>query len=347
MFRQSGNGPSDASKSGELLVTKGSGGTGADVNLIEVGGAAIALGQTTSANSLPVVIASDQSAIAVTASFTPTGTQDVNLTKVGGAAVALGQAAMAASMPVVLASNQTAVPISAASLPLPTGAATAALQTQPGVDIGDVTVNNGSGAAAVNVQDGGNTLTVDGTVAVTQGTASSLNATVVGTGTFAVQDAAAEASLSVLDDWDESDRAKVNPIVGQAGIAGNAGEVGVTTVRTIAAIDTNLITRRDNYTGAQTDTAIVSVSTGTKIVCYSCTVAADAANTAKPAVRVGFGATNTPTAAGTYLSHPGVPAGGGIRQAGAVEGGDGEDLRITCAAPTGGSIDVVTVYRTI
>lgn len=32
---------------------------------------------------------------------------------------------------------------------------------QPGVDIGDVTVNNGSGAAAVNIQDGGNSITVD------------------------------------------------------------------------------------------------------------------------------------------------------------------------------------------
>ena len=58
-------------------------------------------------------------------------------------------------------------PISAASLPLPSGAATAALQTQPGVDIGDVTVNNGAGASAVNVQDGGNSLTVDGTVTTT------------------------------------------------------------------------------------------------------------------------------------------------------------------------------------
>lgn len=32
---------------------------------------------------------------------------------------------------------------------------------QPGVDIGDVTVNNASGAAAVNIQDGGNSITVD------------------------------------------------------------------------------------------------------------------------------------------------------------------------------------------
>lgn len=57
-------------------------------------------------------------------------------------------------------------PISAAALPLPTGASTSALQTQPGVDIGDVTVNNAAGAAAVNIQDGGNSITVDGTVAV-------------------------------------------------------------------------------------------------------------------------------------------------------------------------------------
>lgn len=33
-----------------------------------------------------------------------------------------------------------------------------------GTDIGDVTINNGSGASAVNIQDGGNTITVDGTV---------------------------------------------------------------------------------------------------------------------------------------------------------------------------------------
>ncbi len=35
---------------------------------------------------------------------------------------------------------------------------------QPGTDIGDVTVNNGSGASAVNIQDGGNSITVDGSV---------------------------------------------------------------------------------------------------------------------------------------------------------------------------------------
>ena len=37
-------------------------------------------------------------------------------------------------------------------------------QANSGVDIGDMTVNNAAGAAAVNIQDGGNTITVDGTV---------------------------------------------------------------------------------------------------------------------------------------------------------------------------------------
>ena len=75
----------------------------------------------------------------------------------------------------------TAVPISASSLPLPTGAATSALQTQPGVDIGDVTVNNAAGVSAVNIQDGGNSITIDGSVGITGSVA------VTNAGTFATQ----------------------------------------------------------------------------------------------------------------------------------------------------------------
>jgi hypothetical protein len=37
----------------------------------------------------------------------------------------------------------------------------------PGVDIGDVTINNAAGGAAVNIQDGGNSITIDGSVSVT------------------------------------------------------------------------------------------------------------------------------------------------------------------------------------
>lgn len=50
---------------GHLLVTMGGVGT-SDVNILQVGGTAITLGQKTMAASLPVVIASDQSPIPVT-----------------------------------------------------------------------------------------------------------------------------------------------------------------------------------------------------------------------------------------------------------------------------------------
>lgn len=57
----------------------------------------------------------------------------------------------------------------------------------------------------------------------------------------AVLDAIA-ASLSVLDDFDESDRAKVNLIVGQAGIAAGSGNVGATVPRMTLAADDPLVT---------------------------------------------------------------------------------------------------------
>ncbi len=173
--------------------------------------------------------------------------------------------------------------VTVASLPLPSGAATAALQTQPGVDIGDVTVNNGAGAAAVNVQDGGNALTVDGTVTAAQATAANLNATVVGTGTFAVQDAAAEASLSVLDDWDESDRAKVNPIVGQAGIAAGTGVDGVTVPRVSLATnvalpagtnnigDVDVLTLPNVVVGSGTLTAVTAITNAVTVNSHAVT----------------------------------------------------------------------------
>lgn len=47
----------------------------------------------------------------------------------------------------------------------------------------------------------------------------------------------AVAALQIMDDWDETDRAKVNIIVGQAGVAANAGAASATTLRTISATD--------------------------------------------------------------------------------------------------------------
>lgn len=56
------------------------------------------------------------------------------------------------------------------------------LGANSGVDIGDVTINNAAGAAAVNIQDGGNSITVDGTIAFSNTTIAVTN-----TGTFVVQ----------------------------------------------------------------------------------------------------------------------------------------------------------------
>lgn len=53
----------------------------------------------------------------------------------------------------------------ATDVPLPAGTnSIGVLGSNSGVDIGDVTVNNGAGVNAVNVQDGGNSLTVDAPV---------------------------------------------------------------------------------------------------------------------------------------------------------------------------------------
>lgn len=82
-----------------------------------------------------------------------------------------GQQTMAASLPVAIASNQSDVNISLAGEAVVLGAGSASVGTlgaNSGVDIGDVTVNNASGANAVNIQDGGNSITVDGPVTDTQ-----------------------------------------------------------------------------------------------------------------------------------------------------------------------------------
>lgn len=53
---------------------------------------------------------------------------------------------------------------------------------------------------------------------------------------------AIKTALEIVDDWDESDRAKVNLIVGQAGVAAGAGAVGATTQRMILASDDPAVT---------------------------------------------------------------------------------------------------------
>ena len=80
------------------------------------------------------------------------------------------------------------------------------LGANSGVDVGDVTVNNAAGASAVNIQDGGNSITIDGTVSVS-GTVST---TVGGTGTATVTSVSVSPTVATLS---ASNAAKTKVIV--------------------------------------------------------------------------------------------------------------------------------------
>lgn len=67
--------------------------------------------------------------------------------------------------------------------------------------------------------------------------------------TTLANDDPAVVSLAILDDWDESDRCKVNPIAGQAGIAGGIGAAGATTTR-VADATTSTATPSQETVGA-------------------------------------------------------------------------------------------------
>jgi hypothetical protein len=108
--------------------------------------------------------------------------------------------------------------------------------------------------------------------------------------------------------------------------------------------------------GAQTDTALITVSAGTAIVVTMVQVYLDAATTATGGVqvRIGFGTANTPSLdanTGTLLSHSGIAAGSGAiaGNGGGIVGmgASNEDVRLTCEDPVGGNLDVIIHYFTI
>jgi len=113
----------------------------------------------------------------------------------------------------------------------------------------------------------------------------------------------------------------------------------------------NIITLEYLNTGSGTDVAIITAGSGAKIVVTQIQVITDNANTAFPQFRAGFGIANTPTTTGVVLTHPGLPAGGGVSRGDGSGilgmGADGEDLRATHGAPTGGSLRVLVSYYTI
>lgn len=150
---------------------------------------------------------------------------------------AQGQALAAASVPVVLTAAQiTTLTPPAAITGFATETTLSAINAKmvSGTDIGDVTINNAAGASAVNIQDGGNSITVDGTVAFSNSTIAVTN-----TGTFAVQ-ADTELTTGDLDTGVGTDtRAVVGLVLAASGggallgttnpmpISDNAGSITV------------------------------------------------------------------------------------------------------------------------
>jgi hypothetical protein len=107
-----------------------------------------------------------------------------------------------------------------------------------------------------------NALKVDGS-AVTQPVSDAGGSlTVDNAGVFAVQDSSAESSLNVIDDWDESDRAKVNPIVGQAGVSAGTGIDDAGTQRVSLATDVPLPTGTNSIGQISDITTSVTPGTG-------------------------------------------------------------------------------------
>ena len=108
--------PLKTDASGNLYVSLNSSTAEQSVNLNQVGGSAIAIGQALMAASLPVVIASNQSTLAISAASLPLPTGgstsalqtsgNASLTSIDSKTPALGAAATAASVPVNIASDQ-------------------------------------------------------------------------------------------------------------------------------------------------------------------------------------------------------------------------------------------------
>jgi hypothetical protein len=157
--------PLQTDSSGSLLVTISTEPTTPlNVNLTEVGGAAVTLGQKTSAVSIPVVIASDDT-VAISATALPLPT---------GAATAMNQASEITELTTIVANqtNGTQTTQISGTVPLPTGAATSANQTNATqktqiVDGSGNVIASTSNALDVAIQG---TVPISGPVSVTQGT---------------------------------------------------------------------------------------------------------------------------------------------------------------------------------
>lgn len=162
--------------------------------------------------------------------------------------------------------------VDATALPLPSGAATSANQDTGNTSLASIDTATGrlagkyvdfdSGAGTDTAVAVGLLVPANGG-AVIGGTATNpIRTDPTGTTAQPVSSAdltAAAGSLNVMDDWDETDRCKVNPIAGQAGVEGGSGAVTAKTLRVALATDVAL-PAGSNIIGALTGNQTVDLN---------------------------------------------------------------------------------------
>ena len=277
----------------------------------------------------------------------------------------LPAALVSGRLDVSIGASPATVPVSAASLPLPSGAATETTLTGV-LTTSDFDTKAGSlteTAPATDTASSGLNGRLQRIAQRVTSLIALLPSALVG-GRLDVNLGAAPATVTVTGDVAHDGVDSGNPVkVGYKALAHGTNPTAVAAndrtdayanrhgVPWVMGGHPNVVCIRANYTGAQTDAAIVTVASGLKIVVTRVVVCADKANTVNTAVRIGFGATTTPTTTGVVASHPGIEAGGGFATGDGSGilgvGADGEDLRITSGAPTTGSIDCVVSYYTV
>jgi len=228
-------------------------------------GTAITLGQKAMAASIPVVFPSDQS-IGGGTEYTE-GSTDASIT---GSAIlwedtsdTLRAVSEAKPLPVNIVAG------SAAGTEYTEGSTDASITgTVAMMEVAADTLQPVQGTVAdgllVNLGSNNDVTVTSGSITANAGT--NLN-----TSTLALEAggnlAGAATSLAIIDDWDESDRAKVNPIVGQAGVQGGSGTVSALTQRVVLATDVALPTG-SNVIGAVTQSGTWNVSLGSSAEMY-------------------------------------------------------------------------------
>lgn len=197
-FVYSTNHALDVNIAGDIVV--------GDINLTEVGGSPIALGQTTMSASLPVTIASNQSALPVSQSGTwnigtlgtitnplPSGTNVIGhvITDTGSTTVVTGTVTISGSVNATQSGNWSTRTLDGAgnTIGSTSNALDVNIKSATSITVSGTVAATQSGTWNVGLNAGSNAIgsITNTSFAATQATASSLNATVVGTGTFATQ----------------------------------------------------------------------------------------------------------------------------------------------------------------